>query len=186
MHRELIEKDGFVRIGKIRCAHGIRGELFLISYTKNFDWLYELEELGLVIKCQDEEGQWQENKSFFQIQKLKKHKVGQIIKLAGVNDRNRAEEFIGAQLEVAKELFEQMQEDGSYYLRALKGFQIIDQASNSIGPVMGFANNGAQDILLVEHKGEEVGIPYVDDFIVKKNFKEKWIRMELPQGLLGE
>ena len=57
------------QFGKIRSAHGIRGEVFLISFSKSFDWLENRKKARLLMKEKDEEGQWQTKSQEFKIKK---------------------------------------------------------------------------------------------------------------------
>ncbi len=176
------------RLGKIRDAHGIRGELYLISFSKNFDWIHESNEFSLVrrekINAHDPHSKTREIIEKFEVQKVKRHKVGVILKLKEINDRTTAEKFKGAVLQMEESIFQEVKADGSYYLAKLLNFKVYNEAQENCGNIVGFSSNGVQDLLEVNLDGKEYSIPYVDALIIKKNFKESWISMRIPEGLI--
>ncbi len=183
MFAKLELKDGFRRVGKIRAPHGIRGELFLISFSKNFDWLGDISKASLVTKEKDESGKLQEVVHQFSIKKSKPHKVGYILRLEGLDSRTEAEAYTGALFQIPEDIF-QKNESEHYYLLKLEGFSVKFANLEPEGIVVGFAHNGAQDLLIVRLDSKEVSIPYVQDFILDLNFEEKFILLDVPQDLL--
>ena len=171
--------DQFKSVGKIRRAHGIRGELFLISFSKNFDWLEDVNEATLVKREEVEEGNFKEVRYQFPINKAKTHKVGRILKLDGITDRNLAESFEGAVFQVPQGLFETTESSEDFYLLQLKDFDLIDQEQELRGKVSAFGNNGAQDLLVISTaEGNEFEVPYVESWIKQLDFTEKKIVMK--------
>lgn len=177
--------DQFRSVGKIRKAHGIRGELFLISFSKSFDWMDDINEAQLVRKELNDEGKYEEIRYSFDIKKAKDHKVGRILKLKGIEDRNKAEEFEGAVFQVPQSVF-QDEEKEDYYLLQLKGFSLFDENENLKGSVVDFGNNGAQDLLVIENDSKKFEVPYVDELIKVLDFTEKKLVMALPEGIEQE
>ena len=176
--------DQFKSVGKIRRAHGIRGELFLISFSKNFDWLEDVNEATLVKREEVEEGDFKEVRYQFPINKAKTHKIGRILKLDGITDRNLAESFEGAVFQVPQGLLESKETAEDFYLLQLKDFELIDQDQKLRGKVSAFGNNGAQDLLVIStSEGSEFEVPYVESWIKQLDFTEKKIVMNLPDGL---
>lgn len=174
--------DQFKSVGKIRRAHGIRGELFLISFSKSFDWLSDINEASLVKKEANAEGKLEEVRYQFQIKKSKDHKVGRILKLEGIEDRTKAENFEGAVFQVPQSIFKEIEKD-DYYLLQLKGFSLFDTKGELRGEVINFGNNGAQDLLVVQSEKSQFEVPYVDELIEQLDFAEKKIVMNLPEGI---
>lgn len=174
--------DQFRSVGKIRKAHGIRGELFLISFSKSFDWLNDINEAQLVRKEKNSEGKFEEIRYNFDIKKSKNHKIGRILKLKGIEDRNKAEEFEGAVFQVPEAVF-QDEEKEDYYLLQLKDFSLYDEENNLKGKVVDFGNNGAQDLLVIENNDHKFEVPYVDELIKVLDFTEKKLVMSLPEGI---
>ncbi len=166
---------GLYCVGWIKSAHGIRGEIFVKLYAETADWLESLESFHLLLpntKAPNE----------FPIKSLRPHKDGLIVVLEGVVDRNRAEELQRSGVYIPEELLESEDED-EIYLKQILGFQVLTDVL--IGTVKAFADNGEQDLLVVERAvGPDVLIPFVEDFILNIDFDNKVITMELPEGLL--
>ena len=183
-----VDGKQYRRLGKIRDAHGIRGELYLISYSKSFDWIHESSEFHLVRKVKinpdKKDSKTREVIETFEVQKVKRHKVGVILKLKGIESRNDAELYKGAVLQLEESIFQEVKADGSYYLAKLQGFIVYNEAQQNCGTVISFSSNGAQDLLEVKVQDQVYTIPYVDELIIKKNFKESWISMRIPEGLI--
>jgi 16S rRNA processing protein RimM len=55
-----------------------------------------------------------------------------------------------------------------------------------IGTVSDFYNQGVQDLLVVNHNGKDIMIPYVDAFIKNKDVENKRIDVELIEGFINE
>jgi ribosomal 30S subunit maturation factor RimM len=71
------------------------------------------------------------------------------------------------------------------YLIEFMGFQVIDAKLGAIGEIVGFADNGAQDLIEVKGASGQVHlVPFVDAFIEKILKLEKTIHMNLPEGLI--
>jgi 16S rRNA processing protein RimM len=119
----------------------------------------------------------------FEIAKLKPFKRGFIASLKGFSDRNKAEEFKGAEVWVDESLF--VSEDGeSLYLNEIAGFSVHDKTLGDIGQISDFSSNGIQDLLVIQDKSESFEIPFVKEYVLDIDFKNKTIKMDLPEGLL--
>lgn len=174
----------FRSVGKIRRAHGIRGELFLISFSKSFDWMEDIKEANLLRREANAEGEVSEVLHKFKIKKAKDHKVGRILKLEGMNDRNLAESFEGSLFQVPNTIFDNA-ENEDFYLLELEGFQLVDPAGNELAKITGFSTNNAQDLLLVTNDDGEFQVPYVKEWIEQLDFANQKVVINLPEGLLS-
>ncbi|AGH95472.1 ribosome maturation factor RimM [Pseudobdellovibrio exovorus] len=171
---ELNQKE-CVHVGKVMDAHGIRGDLYILIFSGDVSWGSKLKQLAL--KRSDEQ-------QSFDIQKVKSFKKGFIVKLAGFDDRNRAEEFKGAEVWVPEDLFVAQQGE-SLYLREVLNFTVKDEHLGPIGQVESFSSNGIQDLLVVQAADSSVyEIPFVEDFVVAIDYEQQTILMSLPEGLL--
>ena len=71
------------------------------------------------------------------------------------------------------------------FLGEILGFQLRGPDGQVLGEVVDFSSNGLQDLLVVKGPGgKKSDVPFVDDFIVELNFDEKFLVMDLPEGLL--
>lgn len=167
-------KDSYISIGWVKDAHGIKGEIFVAVPGGMGPWLTQIKELKL---------QKKEDVRRYTIRHSRPHKEGVIFQLMDVLDRNTSETlkayevFINEKHLVAKP-------GETPYLREILGFTVHDKALGPIGTVKGFSSNGSQDLLLVDYKNHEVMIPFVKVFVEEMSFKERSIKMNLPEGLV--
>ena len=156
-------------IGKVMDAHGIRGDVQCIVFSGDVSWLDKVETINL-------------HHEDFKIKKIKAFKKGFIASLEGFDNRNKAEEYIGAELRVPEDLF--VSEDGeALFLNEILGF-ITYNGEVEIGQISGFSFNGLQDLLVIKKKEKEIESPFVKDFVTHIDYEKKQIHMKLPEGLL--
>lgn len=172
---EQTNKNGKVKVGKIKDAHGLKGELYFLSFSGEISWLEDLPKVFLE----------KENQSFkeYKLEKMKPFKEGAILQFEGIKDRTQAEGLKGDMLYIPEE--ELVSEPGEViYLNELLHFQVKNEEGKVLGEVKDFSSNGIQDILVIS-KGElEYEVPFVDQFIVEINYDEKYLIMDFPEGLM--
>jgi 16S rRNA processing protein RimM len=164
-------------VGKIKDAHGLRGELYVLVFSGEVSWLKKLTTLELRPKGASEGIR-------YSVEKVKPFKQGLILKVPEITDRTQAEAVKGQDFYIPSDLM--ISKPGeTIFLNEILGFAVKNIAYETIGEVTGFSSNGAQDLLIVETTGKKnVEIPFVEAFIKKIDFKHKTIVMDLPEGLL--
>ncbi len=172
-------KEAFVRVGKVKDAHGIKGELFVTLFAGEAAWLPQLKELKLV----------KEDDSLaprtFQIKSVRMHKNGLIAKTIDIADRNEAETLKGWLMEIPSELL--VSEKGEeIFLREIRGFKVVTKHKGEVGTVEAFGTNTVQDLLVVRTAHGDFEIPFVEAFVERLDFENKVIYLDIPEGLLGE
>lgn len=168
----------FVRVGKVKDAHGIRGELFIVLFAGEAEWLDQLEVIRLVPEAG---GAVRE----FEVKSVRLHKNGLIAKTEELRDRNAAEALKGLMLEIP-ESFLVSSPGESIYLREIENFKVIVKDRGEVGTITAFSSNGAQDLLVVATPEGPFDIPFVEAFVEEIDYKAREVRMNLPEGLLGE
>lgn len=162
-------------IGKVAGIHGLKGELYVYVFSKDVSWIDGLSELIL----ENPKGE----QSILKIESLRPFKDGFLVFIAGVTDRNEAENHRGKLVYVDAELFVTDDEDDSFYLAEIEGFKVFDK-DKLLGTITGFSSNTAQDLLIVEGDGLKVEIPLVEEFLSAIDFDKQEVRMNLPEGLV--
>lgn len=108
-----------------------------------------------------------------------------LVSFSKVTDRDTAEPLVGSHCLVS---YDQLPEDFEELLRAdsghVSGYRVVDEALGMLGPVVEVREMPTQDLLVVERNGEDVLIPFVDEFIVDINEDEGIVRVNLPAGLV--
>lgn len=88
-----------------------------------------------------------------------------IAKIAGIDDRDRAAELVGAMIEVSRAAMPPLA-PGEYYWADLEGLEVTDLAGKRLGSVSRVLATGANDVLILDGSTERM-IPFVANSIVK-------------------
>lgn len=162
-------------VGKVKDAHGIKGEIYITLFPREAAWLDKLKAVSL--KPTETAVEAKE----FTVKSARLHKGGLIIKTHEIPDRNAAEALKGYFFEIPEEFL--VSEKGeALYLSEIDGFEVRENGAK-IGTIIGFSSNGAHDLLIVKTKNGEFDIPFVDAFVITLDHENKFIDMDLPEGL---
>lgn len=71
-----------------------------------------------------------------------------------------------------------------FYYHEVIGFEIKDTEGNSAGTIKEVNDMAPQHYFVLDLNGKDVIIPVIKDWILEVNRDEKFIKMELPEGLL--
>ncbi len=166
-----------LKVGKVKEAHGIKGELYILVFSKETPWLEDLKNIHLRNESSQESIE-------LEIGNARRHKSGFILRTETIKDRNRAEELKGWEFYLPKDLFV-TEGKGDFFLCEIENFQVIDENSEMIGVVSGFASTPGQDLMRLRTEGgDEFLVPLVDRFIVKVDREREILQVSLPDGLL--
>jgi 16S rRNA processing protein RimM len=120
------------------------------------------------------------------------HKGRIVLKFAGLDSISSATALSGWHVAIPREQRVPLADD-AVYVADLIGCHVIDEAAGSagtagaadLGPVLGVerGSGGASDLLVVQHGGDELLIPFAKAFIVQINLAAQVLRMRLPAGL---
>lgn len=162
-------------VGKIKQAHGLRGEVYILIFSKDISWIKKLKEVSL--------NQSGKTKTF-KVLKAKPFKDGLIASLDSVTDRNQSEELEGAEVWLDSKLFKSEPTE-TPYLVEVQNFSVVDRTLGALGKVTDFSFNGSQDLLIVtSDAGSVFEIPFVDQFVLKIDSDQKILSVDLPEGLV--
>lgn len=163
-------------VGKVREAHGLKGDLYVLIFSGDISWAKRMKSFGLKPKDSEE-------LMTFNVERTKPFKKGLIVKAAEIADRTAAEGVEHLEFFVDDELLVSKPGE-TIYLSEIKNFKLKNPEQTVLGEIVGFSTNGVQDLLIVESAdGKKVEIPFVDAFIKKIDFKHQSVVMDLPEGL---
>lgn len=162
-----VTADGYVSIGVLAKAHGIKGAIKFHPWN---DEAGDVIEAGLQIRVGDT------NRRVVRY-------ASKILELEGLTDRNESEKLMGKEVFVRREDFPQ-EEEGALYLVDLVGAPVFDVSGASLGTVQGISDNGAQPLLMVQTASGEVLVPYVDAFV--REASQERVVLAPPKGLFDE
>ena len=138
-----------VCVGVVTGAHGVRGAVRLKSFTA------EAADIAHYGPLEDEAGERQ-----FRLRLVGTAKGVVIAKLAGVADRDQAEQLRGLRLYLSRAALPPPADD-EYYHADLIGLPCEDEAGNALGTVAAVENFGAGDLLEIERaNGKRALIPF--------------------------
>lgn len=164
-------------VGKVREAHGLKGDLYVLIFSGEIAWAKRMKSFGLKAKDSDEI-------QTFEVERTKPFKKGLIVKAAGVVDRTAAEALEHMEFYIDDALMVSKPGE-TIYLSEIQNFKIKNPEQQVLGQIVGFSSNGAQDLLVVETTtGKKAEVPFVDEFIKKIDFKHQTLVMDLPEGIL--
>ncbi|NJN49856.1 MAG: ribosome maturation factor RimM [Alkalinema sp. RL_2_19] len=172
--------DGFIEVGKVVAAQGIRGELRIYpssDFPERFEqkgerWLLKPNS-NTAESVQLLQGYYQEGKGIY------------IVRLAGIDNRNQAEALRNS-LVLVREDDKPELDDGEFHLSDLIGMLVYQQENQEfVGTVTNLFHAG-HDLLEVAVEGREnpVLIPFVEAMVPVVDLNTQRIEITPPPGLL--
>ncbi|MBB6372487.1 ribosome maturation factor RimM [Chryseobacterium shigense] len=71
-----------------------------------------------------------------------------------------------------------------FYYHEIIGFDILDENDKECGVIRSVNDQTAQNYFVTNLDGKEVVIPIIKDWILEVNREERFIKMQLPEGLI--
>lgn len=152
MRNGIPTKQGFVCVGTILGAHGIKGEVKFKLALESDDIV---KKYGVPVD---------ENGTPFSIVSWRQGPKGPLVKFKNIPTREDAEEFRGTALFVPRDVLPDLDEEELYY-SDLEGMVVLNHKGEKVGKVASVFSNGAQDVFTVFGQGKEVLLPYTEDTV---------------------
>ena len=162
-----------IKVGVITKLHGIRGEFRVFSMIDDKVGFTRLVGSDIFL----------DGLHPFKLERARTHKGMAYLKLAGINDRNLAEKFIGMGIFISKDQAVPLEAD-EYFERDLIGMEIITDEGNVLGYLEKIIYTPANDVYVVKpHEGKSFMIPAIKDVIKHISISEKKMTVMLMDGL---
>ncbi|WWO97252.1 MAG: ribosome maturation factor RimM [Candidatus Dasytiphilus stammeri] len=168
-------------LGKIGSAYGVRGWIKLISFTQNKKNIFFYQPWFIINEyyC----NQWIK----IELEKWYEKPHGFIIKLKGINDREKAKKFNNYDIMIESSQLPTL-EEGEYYWKDIIGCVIITADGNQLGKVVRLFSTISYDIMVVKvnrYKIKEILIPFIKNKVVSKiNLISKFISITWKTSIL--
>jgi 16S rRNA processing protein RimM len=169
--------DGFLPVGKIVGAHGVKGNLKVHSYAESVS-VFESGSLVFAVHAGKIE-------KHFAIKWAKPHGKSILLSFKGIEDRDTAEALIGTELFIERTALPEL-EEGVYYWVDIIGLSVFTTDNQYIGRVESIMSTGSNDVYIVKKTKDdntEILIPAIESVVLEIDFKNKTMRVELPEGL---
>lgn len=163
-----------VLIGKVVGAHGIRGNIKIVSFAETL----EIFETGAAILLRDPAGLLKQ----YKIGWIKAHGRGTLMSLDGIKSREDVEALIGCELFIEKEALPPL-EPGVFYWMELIGLDVVTTEGTYLGKIDSIMQTGSNDVYVVKHHEHETLIPALEDVVIAVDLEKKEMQVELPEGL---
>lgn len=180
----------FVTVGRVKDAHGLKGELYITLFAQEAVWLKKLKNIRLLPPALEgkealaADGSTDLSKTFA-VRSARLHKNGLILLSPDIQGRNAAEALRGWLLAIPSE-FLVARKGEEPFLIEVEGFRVSLKDRGEVGIITGFSSNGVQDLLVVRTPVGEFEVPFVDAFVTNIDYTARVVEMDLPVGLLGE
>ena len=163
-----------IRIGKIVATHGLQGSLVLTHVVGSSDWLKKDDVLFLELNT----GSYI---PFFVATVKAANDEEYILTVEDVTVVEAAKKLIGKQVYVKEDILSATAAETPLLWM---GFKLIDKDKGALGQIEDVMQAGPQWLAKLTYEGKEVLIPLIEQMILDVNIRSKYIRMDLPDGLL--
>lgn len=157
-----------IEIGGIARAHGIKGEVVVITHDPDSDTLDHVETV------------WVGGESRRIVQARPTHR-GWLVAFEGIATRNDAERLQGLPVEVARDDLDLDEDD--VLLHDLIGCRAVTVAGAPWGEVAAVEAGEMQDLLVIHDGDVERLLPLVDVFVTAIDLEARTITVDPPEGL---
>ena len=159
--------DERVEIGGVARAHGIRGEVVIVTHDPDSDTLGTVETIYVagtprtIVGARDTQRGW-------------------LVQLEGITTRNDAETLRGAKVEVDRAALALDEDD--VLLHDLVGCKVVLTDGTPWGEVAAIDAGLGQDRLVIHDNGVERLVPLVDEFLTNIDLEAGVITIDPPEG----
>lgn len=157
-----------IAIGRVSKAHGVRGDLRIISLSGERDHFLSLREVTVVQGSAER---------VFAVENIRLHGKGILAKFSGINSPEEAGRLTGGLIMTEREHACPLLE-GEYYQADLLECRVLYRG-NEVGRVTAVVESGPKDLLEVSTGGGTRLIPFEDEYIGDVRPDEKIIELKL-------
>ena len=179
VYGQMIRKEDIVAIGKFQKTHALQGELNAIVDVQED---YAEDDKPFIV---DVDGIYVP----FYIESIRpKGSTSYLVKLAGVDSQEEAQQFVNKEIYAMRsDLIDYFETDGEAFVDPddIEGYEVVDSRLGDLGKVKEVNDATANVLLVVDTPdGDELLVPFVDEFVEEIDQDNKRIVVSLPEGLL--
>ena len=179
VYGQMIRKEDIVAIGKFQKTHALQGELNAIVDVQED---YAEDDKPFIV---DVDGIYVP----FYIESIRpKGSTSYLVQLAGVDSQEEAQQFVNKEIYAMRsDLIDYFETDGETFVDPddIEGYEVVDSRLGDLGKVKEVNDATANVLLVVDTPdGDELLVPFVDEFVEEIDQDNKRIVVSLPEGLL--
>lgn len=169
-----MRKEDCYFLGKITRTHGLAGNIILKLDTDQPEFYHKLDSIfveinGLLVPFFIEKQQWSKDNS-----KIISFKNATLA---------MAEQTVGKNVFLPLSSLPKLSGNQFYYHEVI-GFEIREEDGKTCGNILEINDQTAQHYFILKLADKEVIIPIIKNWILEVNRNEKFIKMQLPEGLI--
>jgi 16S rRNA processing protein RimM len=166
--------EALLLIGRVIGPHGLRGLLKIESYAQSEDTLLTAGKIFL----RQSHGEISEHGILSAVP----HKGGALIRLEGLDSRDRAELYRGAEVLISKTAVSR--DEDEYFWHELIGLRVYVETGRYLGTVQDILATAANDIYVVREGKQEFLIPAIHDVVKTIDLENGKMIISEVEGLL--
>lgn len=164
-----------VLIGKITRTHGIKGELRLLPYYSDIDFISKVPTIYFTKNNQPE--------TKHKLTSSRPHSKYILIKIDDYNNINEVLEFANSEVSIDMEYFPDLDED-EHFTNELIGLKVYDEDNNYLGILDDIMSSKGHDIYqIINDNDEEILLPAVKEYILNIDLDAEIITVKSPKYL---
>ncbi|GAA2559612.1 ribosome maturation factor RimM [Mycolicibacterium diernhoferi] len=167
-------------IGRVAKAHGVTGEVVIEVRTDDPAGRFAP---GAVLRGRKPRGGPEHS---YVIETVREHAGRLLVRLAGVNDRNAADEMRGTLFLIEAAELPPIDDPDEFYDHELEGLAVRTIDGTAVGTVAEVLHTAAGELLSVKTpEGREVLVPFVGAIVTAVSRSEGIVEIDPPDGLLN-
>ena len=175
-----VSGSAWVIVGRIRRAHGIRGDVLVESLTNSPEHVFAA---GQRLFAGNTRGETVPPPTAIHVESAEPFQQGYRLRLREIPDRSVAEQWNGRYLLMpADEL--PPPDEGDVYLRDLVGLSVERPNGEAIGEIVAWYELPQGLVIEVSRGRDTVLLPYRDPFVQSVDVPNRRLILEPPEGLL--
>ncbi|BBX26398.1 ribosome maturation factor RimM [Mycolicibacterium alvei] len=167
-------------VGRVAKAHGISGEVVVEIRTDDPDARFTP---GVALRGRARGGA----ERTFSVESVRDHAGRLLIRLAGVADRNAADELRGTVFIVDTADLPAIDDPDEFYDHELEGLRVVTVDGTAVGAVREVLHTAAGELLSIkaDADGREILVPFVGAIVTSVSRETGTVVIDPPDGLLN-
>lgn len=142
----------WITLGKIGRAHGLKGEVFVQSYTEPTTNIESYSPIYILIN-----NEWRPVK----LEKLRANGDKIVIQLDISKSRSRAESLTHCLLGIPKDQLPKLNNPSEFYWADLIGLKVFTSEQVALGTVIEMMETGSNDVIVIKGKDKKHLVPFI-------------------------